>query len=48
MAMITILGPAGDVRKRDLQRNNVSMAARPVGAPGYAVRKANLVVDAKT
>ena len=48
MTMITILDPAGDVRRRDLQRNNVSMAARLVGAPGYAVKKANLAVGAKT
>ena len=47
MTMITTLDPAEDVRRRDLQRNNVSMAARLVGAPGYAVKKANLAVGAK-
>lgn len=48
MTMITTLGPAGDVRRRDLQRNNVSTGAKLVVAPGYAVKKANLAVDAET
>ena len=48
MTIITTLDPVGDVRRRDLRQNNVSMAARLVGVPGYVVKLANLADDART
>jgi len=48
MTIITTLDPAGDVRRRDSRQNNVSMAARLVGVPGYVVKMASLAVDART